>query len=78
MNVASMMTGMDSANSASTKETIENDVAQVESFGDDIASLCRRQCATRREVGSSERGSTSEAELVDVWWTRWSVPSLNE
>ena len=72
VNVASMLVGTDSANSASTKEATENDVAQVESIGDDIASLCRRHCAIRHEVGNSECGkgvadeSKSEAELVDV------------
>ena len=69
MNVAIMVAGRVSA---STKEAIENDIAQVESMGDDIASLCRRRCNIRREVGSSvcekeaAGHSKSEAELVDV------------
>ena len=67
-----MLAGTDSANSASTKEATENDVAQVESIDDDIASFCRRHCTIEPEVGSSECGkeaaddSKSEAELVDV------------
>ena len=74
VNVASMMTVTDSANSASTKEAIENDVAQAESVGGDVASFCRRHCTIRREVGSNEcekcekeaaEKSKSEAELVD-------------
>ena len=72
VNVASMLVGTDSANSASTKEATENDVAQVESIDDDIASFCRRHCTIEHEVGSSECGkgaaddSKSEAELVNV------------
>ena len=67
-----MLAGTDSANSASMKEAIENDVAQVESIDDDIPSFCRRHCTIRHEVGGSERekeaaeDSKSEAELVDV------------
>ena len=71
-NVASMMAGMDSANSASTKEVTENDAAQVESICDDIASFRRRHCTIRREVGSSEYekeatdNGKSKAGVVDV------------
>ena len=72
VNVASMLAVADSANSASKKKAIENDVAQVGSLGDDIASLCRRHCAIRHEVGRSDcekeaaDDSKCEAELVDV------------
>ena len=39
-------------NNVSTKEAIENGVAQMECTGDDIAYPGKRHCGTRREVGS--------------------------
>ena len=62
----------DDKNNASTKEAIENDVAYMESTGDDIACPGKRHCSIRREVGRSEcekeaaDDSKSEAEVMDV------------
>ena len=63
----------DGTKNASTQDAIKNDVAQMESTGDDIAYHGKkRHCSIRREVGSSECGKEaavdckSEAELVDV------------
>ena len=60
------------ANRASTKEAIENNAAQTENTGDDIAYPGRRQYSGRRGSGSSEcekeaaDDGKSEAELVEV------------
>ena len=62
----------DDTNNPSTTESTENDVAQKENTGDDIAKHGKRHCSVRREVGSSERekeaadDGKSEGELVDV------------
>ena len=60
----------DDKNNASTKEAIENDVAQMESIGDDIAFSVKRHCSIRRESSECEKetadDSKSEAEFVDV------------
>ena len=55
-NVAIMLAVTDSANSAVTKKATENDVVQVESIHDHVASLCRRYCTIRHEVGRNECG----------------------
>ena len=65
----------DDTNNASKKDAFENDVAQMEDTGDDIAHPGKRHCTIRREVGSIEcekeaaDDSKSEVELVDVAYT---------
>ena len=44
----------DDPNNASTKGAVENDVAQMEGTGDDIAYSGKRHCSIRREVGSCD------------------------
>ena len=63
----------DSANIASTKEAIENDVAQVESIDDDIASLF---CTDGNSLSDSKMGAANAgkklqttASLKPSWWT---------
>ena len=60
------------ANRASTKEAIDNDAAQTENTGDDIAYPGRRQYSSRRGSDSSECEKEAaddgkfEAQLVEV------------
>ena len=72
MNVAGMMTGADKT--SSMLDAIENDAAQVESSGADIASLVNGIAASIAELAAAKTVreeeatdySKSEAELVEV------------
>ena len=79
VNVASLLVGMDSANSLSTKRAIEYDVAQVDSIGDDIASLCVRHCTIRNEVGSSgcEKKAADDSAISERMWVRNTMGSTS-
>ena len=47
-------TSLEIADALSTVKAIEEDVAQVESVGDNIATLCLRHCTIGREIARSE------------------------
>ena len=51
-------------NNFSTKDAIENVVAQMESTGEYIAYPGKRHCNIRHEASNSECESKSEAEVV--------------